>query len=179
MPAPPPSTRIDRRKYLPAPKVDGAVVAFDLLAPRQRLAVPSEAQFLKLVRAGRRHVLPRGWGPARWLPRACILHRWPGLASPQRRDACRRAPPTCWQVKKAFSQRRKVVRNSLRPLWEPADVAAALRAAGLNEDARAQDLTLAEFGALAWALPQQAGGSGPDGGSADAAQAEADDADDL
>ena len=68
------------------------------------------------------------------------------------------------QVKKAFSQRRKVARNSLRPLWEPADVAVALRAAGLNEDARAQDLTLAEFGALAWALQRQAGGAAGGGG---------------
>ncbi len=58
------------------------------------------------------------------------------------------------QIKKAFSQRRKVVRNSLRPLYEPAQVAAALRAAGLSEDARAQDLTLAQFGRLAWALAE-------------------------
>ncbi|KAL4434460.1 hypothetical protein ABPG75_000901 [Micractinium tetrahymenae] len=95
--------KIDRRKYHPAPKVHGAVVAFDLTPPAQRLEVPDEAEFVKLV-------------------------------------------------KKAFSQRRKVVRNSLRPLYEPAQVAAALQAAGLSEDARAQDLTLQEFGALAWAL---------------------------
>jgi 16S rRNA A1518/A1519 N6-dimethyltransferase RsmA/KsgA/DIM1 with predicted DNA glycosylase/AP lyase activity len=55
-------------------------------------------------------------------------------------------------VRKAFSQRRKVVRNALRPLYEPADVAAGLAAVGLSEDARAQDLTLEQFGALAWAL---------------------------
>ena len=42
------------------------------------------------------------------------------------------------QVKKAFSQRRKVARNSLRPLYEPGEVAAALAACGLSEDARAQ-----------------------------------------
>lgn len=42
------------------------------------------------------------------------------------------------QVKKAFSQRRKVARNSLRPLYEPGEVAAALAAVGMSEDARAQ-----------------------------------------
>ena len=43
-----------------------------------------------------------------------------------------------WREKKAFSQRRKVARNSLRPLYEPGEVAAALAALGLSEDARAQ-----------------------------------------
>lgn len=99
--------KIDRRKYHPAPKVHGAVVAFDLTPPSRRLSVPDEGEFVKLI-------------------------------------------------KKAFSQRRKVVRNSLRPLYEPGQVAAALRAAGLSEDARAQDLTLAQFGALAWALAEGA-----------------------
>lgn len=63
--------------------------------------------------------------------------------------------PPLKQVKKAFSQRRKVVRNALRPLFEPADVAAALAAAGLNQDARAQDLTLQQFADLAWRLREQ------------------------
>jgi hypothetical protein len=64
------------------------------------------------------------------------------------------------QVKKAFSQRRKVVRNALRPIYEPADVLAALEAVGLNPNARAQDLTLDQFGQLAWKLHEQTGGSG-------------------
>lgn len=63
-----------------------------------------------------------------------------------------RTNPLPLQVKKAFSQRRKVIRNSLRPMHDPADVTAALAVAGLNPETRAQDLTLAEFGALAWAL---------------------------
>jgi hypothetical protein len=46
------SFQIERTKYLPAPKVHGAVVEFALLPPEQRLAVPSEAGFLKLVGTG-------------------------------------------------------------------------------------------------------------------------------
>lgn len=76
--------------------------------------------------------------------------------------------PSSPQIKKAFSQRRKVMRNALRPLWEPADVAAALSAVGLNEDARAQDLTLQEFGKLAWQLQAQEEGR-QDGRIAEAA----------
>lgn len=64
------------------------------------------------------------------------------------------------QVKKGFSQRRKVLRNALRPLHEPGQVSAALQAAGLSAEARAQDLTLAQFAALAWQLHAASGGSG-------------------
>ena len=46
------SFKIDRRKYLPAPKVHGAVVRFALTPPAERLAVPSEAEFVRLVRDG-------------------------------------------------------------------------------------------------------------------------------
>ena len=56
------------------------------------------------------------------------------------------------QVRKGFSQRRKVVRNALRPMHEPAEVAAALAEGGLRVDARAQDLTLQQFADLAWRL---------------------------
>lgn len=98
--------QIDRRKYHPAPKVNGAVVDFALRPPQSRPAVPAEKQFLQLLR-------------------------------------------------KAFSQRRKVMRNSLQPLYDPVQVSAALSALGLNPDARAQDLTLEDFVHLAWEVQPQ------------------------
>ncbi|GAB4815735.1 hypothetical protein N2152v2_002781 [Parachlorella kessleri] len=55
-------------------------------------------------------------------------------------------------VKKAFSQRRKVIRNSLQPLYPGSQVSTALGALGLSVDARAQDLTLDDFVRLAWQL---------------------------
>eukprot|EP00887_Chlorella_sp_A99_P004463 scaffold30.g4463.t1 len=55
-------------------------------------------------------------------------------------------------VKKAFGQRRKVLRNALQPLYGREQVAAALAEAGLSSEARAQDLTLQQFADLAWAL---------------------------
>lgn len=65
-------------------------------------------------------------------------------------------------MKKGFSQRRKVLRNALRPLHEPGQVAAALQQTGLSAEARAQDLTLAQFAALAWQLHAGGGGGGGD-----------------
>ncbi|GFR49016.1 hypothetical protein Agub_g11037 [Astrephomene gubernaculifera] len=55
-------------------------------------------------------------------------------------------------VAKAFSERRKKMRNSLQPLHSPEQVEAALSACGLSADARAQDLTLPQFVDLAWQL---------------------------
>ncbi len=55
-------------------------------------------------------------------------------------------------VKKAFLQRRKALRNALQPLVSGEEAAAALAAAGLGADARAQELCLDEFVNLAWAL---------------------------
>ena len=49
----------------------------------------------------------------------------------------------------AFASRRKMVSNTLRFGLESADIGAALSAAGLSPYARAQDLTLADFVALA------------------------------
>lgn len=73
------------------------------------------------------------------------------------------AVPSAPQVKKAFSQRRKVLRNSLQPLHSAGQVGAALAALGLSADARAQDLTLDDFVRLAWELQAQ-GGGGAGGG---------------
>lgn len=63
-----------------------------------------------------------------------------------------RMPAPTAQINKAFSQRRKVLRNSLQPMYGTAEVAVALEAAGLGQEARAQDLSLEQFAALAWAL---------------------------
>lgn len=44
--------RIDRFKYTPVPKVDGAVVEVLLKPPSERMAVPSEKDFVALVKKG-------------------------------------------------------------------------------------------------------------------------------
>lgn len=54
-------------------------------------------------------------------------------------------------VRTVFQQRRKQLRNSLRPLC--ASTEDALRGAGIDPDRRPETLTLAEFAALAAALP--------------------------
>ncbi|KXZ54550.1 hypothetical protein GPECTOR_4g615 [Gonium pectorale] len=59
-------------------------------------------------------------------------------------------------VAKAFSERRKKMRNSVQPLYSPEQVERALLGCGLSADARAQDLTLQQWVALAWALQAQA-----------------------
>lgn len=51
-------------------------------------------------------------------------------------------------VKHAFSQRRKTLRNSLKPLYSANAVVEALRSLGLNDMVRAEELTLADFVAL-------------------------------
>jgi 16S rRNA A1518/A1519 N6-dimethyltransferase RsmA/KsgA/DIM1 with predicted DNA glycosylase/AP lyase activity len=67
-------------------------------------------------------------------------------------------------VAKAFSERRKMMRNSMQPLFAPAQVEAALRALKLRPDARAQDLSVAQFAAFAWELERlKSGGSGGSG----------------
>jgi 16S rRNA (adenine1518-N6/adenine1519-N6)-dimethyltransferase len=60
----------------------------------------------------------------------------------------------------AFAQRRKTLRNALRPLAERGAIEAALRATGLPETARAQELDVDDFVRLAAALgpPNRAAG---------------------
>jgi len=58
--------KIDRRKYVPSPKVHGAVIRLDLRPPQQRPEVPSETEFLKLVKKSflqRRKVLRNALQP--------------------------------------------------------------------------------------------------------------------
>lgn len=100
--------RIDKKKYHPVPKVDGALVEFKLLPPEDRIHVPNEKKFIQLM-------------------------------------------------KKAFSQKRKMMKNSMQPLVSGEDVASALDECRLNVDARAQDLTIEQFAQLAWKLHEICG----------------------
>jgi 16S rRNA (adenine1518-N6/adenine1519-N6)-dimethyltransferase len=65
-------------------------------------------------------------------------------------------------VKHAFLQRRKTLRNALQPLVGGPAAVAALAAAGLPPDARAQSLSLEEFVRLAWAVHHEGGGGAGD-----------------
>ena len=56
-------------------------------------------------------------------------------------------------VHAAFGQRRKTLRNALRAAWPDEAVDAALRAISLDGGRRGETLDIAEFGALAEALP--------------------------
>ncbi|WIA09306.1 hypothetical protein OEZ85_008713 [Tetradesmus obliquus] len=51
-------------------------------------------------------------------------------------------------INKAFSERRKMMRNTLQPLYTPQQVEAALQKAGVRPDARAQDLNVEQFAAV-------------------------------
>lgn len=55
-------------------------------------------------------------------------------------------------VNKAFSTRRKMMRNSLQPLYTPEHVEKSLTACQLRPDARAEDLTLEQFVDFHWHL---------------------------
>ena len=59
-------------------------------------------------------------------------------------------------VHAAFGQRRKTLRNALRAAFEPAHVDEGLAAAHIDGQRRGETLTLAEFAALARALPAEA-----------------------
>lgn len=49
------------------------------------------------------------------------------------------------QVNKSFGEKRKMLRNSLVPLYPQDSVIAALAKCGLSETARAQELTVYQF----------------------------------
>lgn len=63
------------------------------------------------------------------------------------------SPTQFWTlVKAAFSQRRKTLRNSLKPLYSAEAVVAALDSLGLPLTVRAEELTLTDFVSLFSAL---------------------------
>lgn len=62
-------------------------------------------------------------------------------------------------VHAAFGQRRKTLRNALRAVFDEAAVDAALVATGIDGGRRGETLDIAEFGALAAAIPVAAAGA--------------------
>jgi 16S rRNA (adenine1518-N6/adenine1519-N6)-dimethyltransferase len=56
-------------------------------------------------------------------------------------------------VHAAFGQRRKTLRNALRAIYSDGEVDAALSSSGIDGGRRGETLDIAEFGALASALP--------------------------
>lgn len=55
-------------------------------------------------------------------------------------------------VKRAFLQRRKALRNSLQPSFDSSQVTRAVESVGLSPNVRAQELSMAQFVELIWAL---------------------------
>ena len=49
------------------------------------------------------------------------------------------------QVRQAFSMKRKMLRNSLQPMYEQSQISSALDAAGLSETVRPQQLSLDQY----------------------------------
>jgi len=58
------------------------------------------------------------------------------------------------QARLAFSERRKMLKNTLQSQFSVADVAEALTAAGISQDVRPQQLGLQQYVALWQHLPQ-------------------------
>ena len=56
------------------------------------------------------------------------------------------------QVRQAFSMKRKMLRNSLQPLYTSSDIAEAMTAAGMSAEIRPQQLSFAEYVMLYKAL---------------------------
>lgn len=66
-------------------------------------------------------------------------------------------------VHAAFGQRRKTLRNALRAVFDEAAVDAALAISKIDGGRRGETLDIAEFGAIAAALPSSAGKPAPSG----------------
>jgi len=98
------------------------------------------------------HVPPGAFTPA---PRvdSAVVRLTPHAAAPVE------AAPQALEklVAQAFSQRRKTLRNTLKPLL----TAEAISTTGIDPQRRAETLSLAEFAALARSLPRSAYSEGP------------------
>ncbi|KAI8477068.1 MAG: S-adenosyl-L-methionine-dependent methyltransferase [Monoraphidium minutum] len=84
------------------------------------------------------------------------------LAPPDRRAAVPSERGFHALVAKAFSERRKMMRNSMQPMYTSQQVEAALEEVKVRKDARAQELSAEQFVQLHWALHRMkpAGGAG-------------------
>ncbi len=56
------------------------------------------------------------------------------------------------QVRQAFSTKRKMLRNSLQPLYDPSHIAGAMTAAEISDKIRSQQLSFESYVALYKAL---------------------------
>lgn len=74
------------------------------------------------------------------------------LRPPADRPAVPSEPDFLKLVNRAFSTRRKMLRNCLKPLYSPEEVTAALERLTINPLVRAQELSVAQFAALHRAL---------------------------
>jgi 16S rRNA (adenine1518-N6/adenine1519-N6)-dimethyltransferase len=104
--------------------------------------------------------LPRGaFRPPPEVGSALVVLRFPGdrakLEIPNNTDFLK-------FVKGCFGQKRKTLSNNLRPLATPEKVREILRDLELREDARAEQLTVAQFAALYKAISSAPQPAGPD-----------------
>jgi 16S rRNA A1518/A1519 N6-dimethyltransferase RsmA/KsgA/DIM1 with predicted DNA glycosylase/AP lyase activity len=141
---------VDRTAFIPAPNVDGAVVKFLLRPPRQ-WPLQTDLQFLSLVGALSPGTLTCG---------ACLL-------SKIFVQYCKQLLPWFFvaQVRLAFAERRKMLRNTLQSRFSPNQLADAFAAAGVPLNARPQQLCLEDYVALWQNLPQNVVDTQPDVGS--------------
>jgi 16S rRNA (adenine1518-N6/adenine1519-N6)-dimethyltransferase len=134
------------------PWYDGAVIMFQREVAERIVAAPHSKAY------GRLSVLAQWRCETRILfdVNASAFVPPPSVKSSLVRLIPRPAPLPCDRTllervtRAAFGQRRKMLRQSLRPLG--ADVAALLAAANLDATARAEDLSIADFVALARTL---------------------------
>ena len=128
---------VSRAAFFPEPHVDAGLVALQLRPPAPSSKTPP---------------LPAALDDENAPP--------PALAGASAASGAAADQERAWValVEAAFLSRRKMLRNNLAPGWPPAAVARALAAAGLAEDARAQELTAAHFAKLFNALPPREGG---------------------
>ncbi len=124
--------KIPRTKYFPVPGVDGALVTFALVPPASRPKVRAAGGG---VRAAATCSCGRGWQAQTRAP--------PAPPCPPQVNGSERGFLSL--VNKAFSEKRKMIRNSLQPLYSPDQVAQVLTELQLSPMARAQELSLGDF----------------------------------
>jgi ribosomal RNA small subunit methyltransferase A len=102
--------KIDRKKYIPAPKVHGAVVEFNLKSAEERLSVPDEREFLSLVKKSflqRRKALRNALQPLVSSAEAVVALEAIGLTADARAQelGLEEFVKLAWEVEKVKSQR--------------------------------------------------------------------------
>lgn len=137
---------VDRTAYAPEPNVDGAVIRFALCA-QQQWPLQTDLAFLSLVsmiqtyQAGQMMVCCHV---------GCCQPYTSGIA-----QICADAWHVVAQARLAFTERRKMLRNTLQSRYSVDDLAAAFSAAGVPKNARPQQLCLEEYVAIWQHLPHE------------------------